>query len=67
MQVNETIRAYDLAEALRGDPPETSPDQGQPSWQDDPVHDEHGVPHGSPDSSTTLIRAGRAFPAFQST
>ena len=36
------------------------PDQGQPPRQDDPVHDEHGVPHGSPDYSTRLICAGRA-------
>jgi len=31
---------------------------GQPPRQDDQVHDEHGVPYGSPDSSTTLICAG---------
>ena len=35
------------------------PDQGQPPRQDDPLHDEHRLPHGSPDSSMSLICAGR--------
>ena len=49
----------ELAETLRRQASEASSRQGQPPRQDDAVHDEHGLPHGSPDYSRRLICAGR--------
>ena len=42
-------------------PSQASSRQGQPPRQDDPLHDEHRLPHGSPDSSMRLICAGPAL------
>src|SRR5262245_4789729 len=53
-------RKLELAQALRRDPAEASSRQGQPSRQDDPLHDEYRLSHGSPYFSRGLIRAGRA-------